>query len=108
MSLLEEAKRLGLGWLQDIVPNHLAADVSNPFWNDVLTFGRDSCWAQLFDLDWEVPGHAGRILLPILSQPYATSLVEPLLAAACDERGLYVEASGQRRSPGPRNAGSRW
>lgn len=44
---------VGLGRLVDIVPNHLAAHPSNPWWKDVLEKGRRSESAHFFDVDWE-------------------------------------------------------
>ena len=38
--------------LLDIVPNHMAAHASNPWWNDVLENGVCSPFARYFDIDW--------------------------------------------------------
>src|SRR5690606_21167730 len=35
-------RRHGLGLILDIVPNHMAASTENPWWHDVLTWGRRS------------------------------------------------------------------
>ncbi|MEV7631807.1 malto-oligosyltrehalose synthase [Microbacterium sp. NPDC089318] len=60
------ARAQGLGILVDIVPNHVGVAVprENPWWWDVLRFGRGSAHAVAFDIDWE-RGH-GRVRLPIL------------------------------------------
>ena len=52
--------RHGMGRLVDIVPNHVAAHESNPWWRDALESGQDSVFAKFFDVDWEAGG--GRIL----------------------------------------------
>jgi (1->4)-alpha-D-glucan 1-alpha-D-glucosylmutase len=65
-ALAEEAARLDMGLLVDIVPNHMAADHRNPWWWDVLGRGRDSSHAHVFDIDWDAPGCGGRIVLPVL------------------------------------------
>ena len=70
VNLLAAARDHGLGWMQDIVPNHLAMSLHNPFLRDVLTFGQRSRWAFLFDIDWAVPDFRGRILLPLLGESY--------------------------------------
>lgn len=60
------ARAAGLGILVDIVPNHqgVAAPSENPWWWDVLTFGRASRHARAFDIDW---AHgADRVVLPVL------------------------------------------
>ncbi|MGE3856834.1 MAG: malto-oligosyltrehalose synthase [Dehalococcoidia bacterium] len=67
--LSEELRRLGLGLIVDIVPNHMGvADGANLWWEDVLRHGRGSHYAPVFDIDWDVPDPAvrGRVLLAIL------------------------------------------
>jgi len=61
-----QARRLGMGVLVDIVPNHVgvATPAENPWWWDVLEHGRDSVHAEAFDIDWDY-GH-GKVLLPVL------------------------------------------
>ncbi|MGF6232404.1 (1-_4)-alpha-D-glucan 1-alpha-D-glucosylmutase [Inquilinus ginsengisoli] len=64
----------GLGLILDIVPNHMAASLHNPWWRDVLEHGRASPHAAVFDIDWNAPAHPGRLLLPILGQRYGEAL----------------------------------
>jgi (1->4)-alpha-D-glucan 1-alpha-D-glucosylmutase len=61
-----EARRLGMGVLVDIVPNHVgvATPAANPWWWDVLEHGRGSSHAEAFDIDWEFGN--GRLRLPVL------------------------------------------
>ena len=67
--LAEAAHARGLGIIVDLVPNHMAVGVANPWWWDLLRNGMSSASASLFDLDWEVPEKRlhGRILLPVLA-----------------------------------------
>ncbi|WP_210480915.1 malto-oligosyltrehalose synthase [Naasia sp. SYSU D00948] len=60
------ARRNGLGVLVDIVPNHVgvATPVHTRWWWDVLTHGRDSRYAEAFDIDWDFGG--GKVRLPVL------------------------------------------
>lgn len=60
------AREAGLGILIDIVPNHMGVSIprENPWWWDVLRLGRESGYADAFDIDWEFGG--GRVLVPIL------------------------------------------
>jgi (1->4)-alpha-D-glucan 1-alpha-D-glucosylmutase len=60
------ARAQGLGILIDIVPNHLgiADPQENAWWADVLRNGRDSPFADYFDIDWDFGG--GKLRLPIL------------------------------------------
>ncbi len=65
-ALSTEARRLGMGVLVDIVPNHVgvATPVENPWWWDVLRLGRGSAHAETFDIDWDFGG--GRIRVPVV------------------------------------------
>ncbi|GEK78980.1 malto-oligosyltrehalose synthase [Agrococcus baldri] len=65
-ALAAEARRLGMGVLVDIVPNHMgvATPEHNSWWWQVLRDGRESPLADAFDIDWDAGG--GRLLLPIV------------------------------------------
>jgi (1->4)-alpha-D-glucan 1-alpha-D-glucosylmutase len=58
----------GIGIIVDIVPNHMAIPVpeylNRQLWS-VLREGRESRYANWFDIDWSA--HEGRMLLPILA-----------------------------------------
>ena len=55
--LSAEARRLGMGVLVDVVPNHVGvASDANAWWADVLEHGRESAYAPFFDVDWEHGG----------------------------------------------------
>jgi len=60
----------GMGLILDIVPNHMAASLDNPWWFDVLEKGQDSPYALFFDVNWE----SKKVLLPILARPYGEAL----------------------------------
>lgn len=62
----DAAHRRGLRVLVDIVPNHMgiATPRLNAWWWDVLTNGRESAYADHFDIDWAAAD--GRVRLPIL------------------------------------------
>jgi (1->4)-alpha-D-glucan 1-alpha-D-glucosylmutase len=65
-ALSAEARRLGMGVLVDIVPNHVgvATPSEDPWWWDVLRLGRESEHANAFDVDWAAGD--GRILIPVV------------------------------------------
>jgi (1->4)-alpha-D-glucan 1-alpha-D-glucosylmutase len=66
-ALSAEARRLSMGVLVDIVPNHVgvATPAENSWWWDVLKHGPQSVHAKTFDIDWDFG--AGRLRLPILA-----------------------------------------
>jgi malto-oligosyltrehalose synthase len=69
--LVEALRKHELGLIVDIVPNHMAASLENPWWVDVLHHGEASRYARSFDIDWEAedPQLRGRVFLPLLGRP---------------------------------------
>jgi malto-oligosyltrehalose synthase len=73
----------GLGLIVDIVPNHMAVDGGdNPWWTDVLRYGRSSSYADFFDIDWDSddPDLHGKVLAPFLGSQYGEALNDIELA----------------------------
>jgi malto-oligosyltrehalose synthase len=64
-ALVAACREHGLGIVVDIVPNHMA--IPNRAFDDVIANGRDSAYADWFDIDWTQ--HDGRVLQPILAEP---------------------------------------
>ncbi|MCU1415042.1 MAG: treY [Microbacteriaceae bacterium] len=60
------AHGLGLGVLIDIVPNHMgvATPIVNSWWWDLLKHGRESDYADSFDIDWDFGD--GKVRIPVL------------------------------------------
>jgi (1->4)-alpha-D-glucan 1-alpha-D-glucosylmutase len=65
-ALAAAAREVGMGVLVDIVPNHVgvATPAQNPWWWDLLSHGRESRYAEAFDIDWDAGD--GKLLLPVL------------------------------------------
>ncbi|GAA2140165.1 malto-oligosyltrehalose synthase [Nocardioides koreensis] len=65
-ALSAEARRLGMGVLVDIVPNHVgvATPAETAWWWDLLRLGQDSAYAAAFDVDWAAGG--GRVRVPVV------------------------------------------
>lgn len=74
--LSHELKNRGLGWIQDIVPNHMAYDYDNSMLMNVLERGKDSDFFHFFDIDWDHPfdGKKGELLAPFLGRLYGKCL----------------------------------
>src|SRR3954447_24979675 len=68
----------GLGQVLDTVPNHMGiVGNENAWWNDVLENGPASPYAGFFDIAWQSsprPELRGKVLLPILGDPYGKVL----------------------------------
>jgi (1->4)-alpha-D-glucan 1-alpha-D-glucosylmutase len=75
-SLIQEVSALGLGWIQDIVPNHASYSLENKIVCDVWIKGAGSAYACYFDIDWNhpQPNLYGKPLAPFLTQPYKQCL----------------------------------
>ncbi|MCW0212327.1 MAG: malto-oligosyltrehalose synthase [Pseudonocardia sp.] len=101
-ALVAAVRAAGLGFVLDIVPNHVGVEVpkANPWWWDVLRSGRGSRWAGHFDIDWD----AGPILLPILDADEEKALSELSLSEDRTELRYYEHAFPV--APGTGDAGT--
>jgi (1->4)-alpha-D-glucan 1-alpha-D-glucosylmutase len=102
-ALATELRRNGIGVILDIVPNHMAVGgADNPYWLDVLEKGRDSIFADLFDIDWE-PAQANlrdKILVPLLGKPIPDCLADGDISLVWDARlGKLAFAYAEHRFP---------
>ncbi len=91
-ALSDAARRLGLGWVQDIVPNHMAYDGENKILMDVLENGAASRYRDFFDIDWQHPYESmrGKILAPFLGAFYGECLEQGEITLGYDEQGLSI------------------
>ncbi|HZA03967.1 MAG TPA: malto-oligosyltrehalose synthase, partial [Propionibacteriaceae bacterium] len=73
-AVLDAARDAGLGVVVDLVPNHLGISMpaENPAWWDVLQHGRESAYADWFDIDWS----RDRIVVPILGDDAALTVAD--------------------------------
>jgi len=90
--LASELKHRNMGWLQDIVPNHMAYDGQNQFLMDVLENGPDSEFFDYFDIAWNQPYEdiKGRVLAPLLGNFYGDCLENGEIQLKYDQSGLSV------------------
>lgn len=100
--LVTRLQQYGMGLLLDIVPNHMAASDENPWWVSVLENGRESPYADFFDIDWEPKGikvdviDRGRVVVPILSGPYFEILRGQGIRLRFDDRGFSFQYEEHR------------
>lgn len=75
-ALAAKLKKYKMGWLQDIVPNHMAIDSENQLLMDILANGPGSRYFQFFDVDWDHPAASlnRRMLTPFLGRFYGECL----------------------------------
>ena len=86
--LVSQLREAGMGVVIDIVPNHMGvASSANRYWQDVLAWGAQSVYAHWFDIDWHHPDPrlTGKLLLPVLGEPYEAALASGVLGLTYDE-----------------------
>lgn len=95
-ALIGDLQSRQIGWLQDIVPNHMAYDSQNRWLMDVLEHGPDSDSFEFFDIDWQHPyeGMHGRALAPMLGNFYGECLENGEIQLQYDQDGLSVTYYG--------------
>ncbi len=91
-ALTDAARQRDLGWLQDIVPNHMAYDRQNHMLMDVLENGPASPYYDFFDVDWNHPYDSmkGKILAPFLGGFYGDCLEHGEITLNYDQNGLSI------------------
>ncbi len=96
-------RRRGMGQLLDIIPNHMGVGrADNPWWLDVLEWGRASPYAAFFDIDWErdKPELKGKVLVPLLGDHYGAVLASGELVLRFEPRdGSYSVWYHEHRFP---------
>lgn len=106
--MVAEIRRRGMGLLLDIVPNHMAASSENPWWMEVLEYGRESAYASFFDIDWDATGskspEVGRnhVVVPNLTDFYERVLTNQGIVVKVDAGGFYADVEGGRFPIDPR------
>ena len=92
-ALAAKAKELSLGWIQDIVPNHMAFDGENHMLMDVFERGADSTFYDFFDVYWDHPydNLRGRVLTPFLGEFYGDCLNNKEISLGLDNKGFFIQ-----------------
>ncbi|MFO7866060.1 MAG: malto-oligosyltrehalose synthase [Candidatus Aminicenantes bacterium] len=96
LKLASELQKRGLGWIQDIVPNHMAFHPENSWLMDVFEKGRFSPYFSYFDIDWDHPCSSlkGRLLAPFLGKFYGEVLEAGELKLTYEAGRLAVNYHG--------------
>ncbi|UII74162.1 malto-oligosyltrehalose synthase [Pseudomonas sp. HN11] len=85
-----------MGLILDIVSNHMAVGgADNPWWLDLLEWGRLSPYSEFFDIQWHSPDPLlkGQLLMPFLGNDYGEALQAGTVNLRFDARhgAFYVE-----------------
>ena len=92
-ALLQTLRGRGMGFLVDVVPNHMSiVTTENRWWQDVLENGQSSSFARHFDIDWNPPNPTlkGRVLLPILGDQFGRVLERGELRVSYRDGGFLL------------------
>lgn len=94
--LVDALRGQNMGLILDIVSNHMAVGGhDNPWWLDLLEWGRLSPYGEFFDIQWHSsdPLMEGQLLLPFLGSDYGIALQDATLPLRFDAKhgAFYVE-----------------
>jgi len=91
-NLSDELVRHDMGWIQDIVPNHMAFNGDNTLLMDILENGQRSKFFDFFDVDWDhtYENVKERILAPFLGRFYGECLEDGEIRLAYRPDGLKI------------------
>lgn len=86
-------KKKGMGWLQDIVPNHMAFGPQNSRLMDVLERGPHSEYYRYFDIHWEHPSKElnGKVMVPFLGNEPEECIGKGELKLAFSGQGFTIQ-----------------
>jgi (1->4)-alpha-D-glucan 1-alpha-D-glucosylmutase len=104
-ALATEARRLGLGLLIDVVPNHMGIGPSNAWWIDVLENGPSSVYAPFFDVEWTPVKKelTHKVLVPVLGDQYGVVLERGELRLERDGGAFWLVYFDHRFPISPRS-----
>jgi len=101
--LVEALRAKGMGLILDIVSNHMAVGgAGNPWWLDVLEWGRRSRYSQFFDIQWNSPDPLleGQLLVPFLGCDYGEALQDGKIPLRLDvDNGAFHAEHYEHRFP---------
>lgn len=92
LALVRKLKSAGMGWIQDVVPNHMAFSPGNPWIFDLLSKGPGSHYHGYFDLVYtdEQPGPAGKLMVPFLGSNLEETLENKAFQLSLGESGFLI------------------
>ena len=96
-NLCGDLKSREIGWIQDIVPNHLAFNTSNVWLRDVLERGMNSSYSDYFDIDWEHPQVHHKLMVPFLETSLEATIDQGKLSLFFEaDKGFYFAFYNQQ------------
>ena len=85
-----QLKQNGIGWLQDIVPNHMAYHPANKWLMDVLEKGKHSPYTSFFDIIWDNDIYGGRVMVPFLGSTLEEAIEKAEIKVLLNQQGIFL------------------
>lgn len=95
MELSQKLKEKGIGWVQDIVPNHMSFVTENLWLMDVLEKGQSSAFYNFFDIGFVNKLSDKRLMVPFLGEDLSSALRENKLVLHKVDDKLHIDYQGQ-------------
>ncbi|QNL50348.1 malto-oligosyltrehalose synthase [Olivibacter sp. SDN3] len=89
-ALVQLLKQHNIGWVQDIVPNHMAFHMKNIWLMDVLEKGKQSAYASYFDTAMGSDYFEGPLMVPFLGVPLEEAIAKGELQLALEGNALVL------------------
>jgi malto-oligosyltrehalose synthase/4-alpha-glucanotransferase len=91
LKLNGELRKIGIGWIQDIVPNHMAFHPQNEWLMDVLKYGKHSDYSSFFDIDWDHPEFKNKVLIPVLDDSAENCIKNGKIALLVENNNYFIQ-----------------
>ncbi len=87
-----------MGWLQDMVPNHMAFSFLNPWLRDIMEKGPESNYYEFFDIGWKNDDQEldGKMMAPFLAGPLEEILTRGEITVHFDHDGFSLKYYDQQ------------
>jgi malto-oligosyltrehalose synthase/4-alpha-glucanotransferase len=95
LELSQKLKEKGIGWIQDIVPNHMSFVPENLWLMDVLEKGKNSAFYNFFDICFVNTLEDQRLMVPFLGEELSSALRENKLRLHHVDDKLHIDYQGQ-------------
>ncbi len=89
--LINYSRGKGLGWIQDIVPNHVAYSCRNYFIADIMENGLNSRYFGFPDINWKHPYIKDKVLAPFLGRLFGEALEEGEITINYNSHGFFIK-----------------
>ena len=93
----QQLKEKGMGWLQDIVPNHMAFTTDNERLMYVFERGEQSPYYNYFDINWNHfdAAYKGKLMVPFIGKDLNEAISDKEIELVFDE-DFYLSYSDQK------------